>query len=601
MYNRYNDIDTIIKGTCEWLFRHKAYRIWAACDRGLFWIKGKPGSGKSTLLRYTLDNIMNAPNIGDSAFVLSFFFHGRGDKLQRTPLGLFRSLLHQVLWNVPGALPDLVDTYEQRLKNMGEPEKNWRWHQNELRRFFESSLLKVLESRPVWLFVDALDECGEEDAVELAAKFTSFIQNLPSTGLERLHICFSCRHYPTLHPDNTSEICLEHENGQDISTYVQTRLSTLHDPTASMIPDLITKRASGIFMWARLVVERVLHLERAGEGLQRIKEAVYAIPQDLNMLYAELVQKMDNRAASLKLILWICFAIQPLSLDELRWALVVDIVDTNYSYQSLQQYQDAADYTRDCDTMERKLKALSCGLAEAVPSSDAQVVQFIHQSVKDFFLEKGLSVLHDLKSADIKTSELDFARIAHYRLSRTCIRYLAMENISRSTTRDRDRLMSAFPLLHYAATSWITHVKQSETGKVSQSDLLDYFAWPSEALIQLWVRIYDIIEPYSVERPPGGTTMIHVVSRYQFLEPLRMILQRKDWADTDIDVRDNIGWTPLSWAVERGNETVVKLLLNAGAKVHCEYRVYVSKPTLSLVYRSVKSIADAGIFHRYRV
>ena len=49
----------------------------------------------------------------------------------------------------------------------------------------------------------------------------------------------------------------------------------------------------------------------------------------------------------------------------------------------------------------------------------------------------------------------------------------------------------------------------------------------------------------------------------------------------DVDWKDKGGWTPLSWAVEIRHEAVVELLLRAGAKVHFEYNVYVSTPTLS--------------------
>ena len=121
MQDRSYDIDRAVTGTCEWLHRHEIYRNWAASDRGLLWIKGKPGSGKSILVKYALDN----HGARDNVIVLSFFFHGRGSKLQRTPLGLFQSLLHQVLKEAPDALYDLAARFETKRKENGEPDKGW--------------------------------------------------------------------------------------------------------------------------------------------------------------------------------------------------------------------------------------------------------------------------------------------------------------------------------------------------------------------------------------------------------------------------------------------------------------------------------------------
>lgn len=384
MGNRFNDIDPAAEGTCEWRFGHETYRRWVVGERGLLWIRGKPGSGKSTLLRYALRNVIVASNIGTNAFVLSFFFHGRDVELQRTPLGCFRSLLQQLLSRVPDKLPDLVAAFENYRRDFGEPGEKWQWHLRELQDFFKSSLERVLENRPVWLFVDALDESGKENAVNLVKELKSLVQTPPSTKFQ-FRICFSCRHYPNLDQDCQFNIKLERQNRGDISTYVRTQLSASNTLTASTIPDLITERADGVFMWARLVVNRALGLDNEGAGLKKIEAMVNSIHPELDELYCGLVQSIDDKPASLKLIRWICFAKRPLSLDELRWALVVDVVDANYPCQSLQQCENAEDYTPDCDTMERKLKTLSCGLAEAVPSSDTRVVQFIHQSVKDFF------------------------------------------------------------------------------------------------------------------------------------------------------------------------------------------------------------------------
>jgi hypothetical protein len=47
--------------------------------------------------------------------VVRFFFHARGIDMQKTPLGLYRSLLHQLLWEIPSLRPDFRAVY--RTKN----------------------------------------------------------------------------------------------------------------------------------------------------------------------------------------------------------------------------------------------------------------------------------------------------------------------------------------------------------------------------------------------------------------------------------------------------------------------------------------------------
>ncbi|KAI8405712.1 hypothetical protein FOFC_15200 [Fusarium oxysporum] len=553
MNSRSLDIDAAAEGTCDWLLWHQIFTRWASCDRDLLWIKGKPGSGKSTLLRYVLDHIVTIPNTGEGALILSFFFHGRGTELQRTPLGLFRSLLHQLLCQVPEALTDLVTTFQQRCETVGKPGEKWQWHPRELPRLFESSFPKVLRTRPVWLFVDALDESGQKNAVRLVREFKSLIQGLPSTG-SQFHICFTCRHYPILDQTCQSEICLEEENRQDISTYVRAQLSVSRELTTSTIPELITKHAQGVFIWAYLVVDQILDLDNGGVGLRKIEDEIYSIPPDLDDLYHDLIRNMDEKPASLKLIQWICFSVRPLSLDELRWAM---IVDADCPHKSLQECKNAKDYISDSGRMKRRVQTLSRGLIEV--TSDAKVVQFIHQSVKDFFTEKGLLALD-------KTTNPDFVvEIAHHRLSRTCIRYLAMEEIGRSASHEPDRLKSEFPFLHYATTSWVTHIKQSDARSVPQEDLLEYFAWPSNTLIEQWVRIYRILERYSDDCPPEGTSLVHVMSRYGAAGALWAILARADKSGINTDAKDSHGRTPLSWAGRGGDETIVRLLLDRGA------------------------------------
>ncbi|KAI8954517.1 hypothetical protein F4801DRAFT_575590 [Xylaria longipes] len=308
MEDRFKDIDYATEGTCEWLLQHEQYKQWADCHRSLLWIKGKPGSGKSTLLQHALRNARTS--IGDGPLILSFFFHGRGVELQKSPLGFFRSILHQLLCHVPNTLSELVTTFEDRRNNRGEANKNWQWHSRELLDFFKSSLPTILGNRSVWLFVDALDECGKDNAVGLVRNFKALLQESPPTNSQFL-ICFTCRHYPILDLDCGFEICLEQENREDISTYVRNQLSAYTTPTIPVtIPETITRRASGVFLWTRLVVERIIDLEREGMGWKLVEEEINVIPDDLDDLYQSLVKSMNKRSASLKLIQWVCFAIR---------------------------------------------------------------------------------------------------------------------------------------------------------------------------------------------------------------------------------------------------------------------------------------------------
>lgn len=361
MYDRSHDIDRAVAGTCEWLFRHEMYTSWAACHRGLLWIKGKPGSGKSTLLKYALNNQEAAYSANHSDLVLSFFFHGRGDVLQKTPLGFFRSLIHQALSQAPTALPDLIDTFKRKRKEIGEPGDKWQWHEEELRRFFESSFPKVLETRSVWLFVDALDECGRESAVDLFRWFRSLLRTLSTTNAQ-FRICVTCRHYPILDQNCDFEICPEHENKQDISIYVRDHLSERPELAESPIPSFITDSASGVFMWARLVIRQVLDLDNDGVPLEEIKQRISLIPPELDELYHEPVRGMREKQASLKLVQWVCFATRPMTLDELRWAMAVE----SSSHRSLRECQTSRDYTPGTDRMKRRIQTLSGGLAEVI-------------------------------------------------------------------------------------------------------------------------------------------------------------------------------------------------------------------------------------------
>jgi predicted ATPase len=155
--------------TCAWLSHHPTYQKWLIQKRGLLWIKGKPGAGKSTILRHVLDLVEKQE--AQSSVVVSFFFHGRGAAIQKSPLGLYRTLLHQLLQKIPDLLEELTLLYRKRCQTEGSFGEKWSWQEKNLQDFFEAHIANAAKAHTVRIFVDALDECGEQIASDLVNFF----------------------------------------------------------------------------------------------------------------------------------------------------------------------------------------------------------------------------------------------------------------------------------------------------------------------------------------------------------------------------------------------------------------------------------------------
>ncbi|KAK2023015.1 hypothetical protein LX32DRAFT_708969, partial [Colletotrichum zoysiae] len=542
---RKNGIENAADGTCQWLLSHETLTAWTREHRGLVWIKGKPGAGKSTLMKYALENV---PYLFESRpLVLSFFFHGRGHELQKSLLGLFRSLLRQMLDHVPGALSDLMNTFNHNQKTVGEIGEKWQWHVPMLQDFFQPSLSNILKQRAVLVFIDALDECGEEAAVQLIEFLKQTLSGL-SSGDSQLSICFSCRHYPIVELDGGSTIPIDKENSGDIDTYIRDRLPSEQDAD---IRNLLNQRAQGVFMWAYLVVKRVRHLKLNGKSPSKIKLEVERVPQKLDGLYYDLLQSLDleDRPETLRLVQWVCFSIRPLTTDELPWAMTIDPSNTSQTLDDCKQ----SDNFISKDDIKNRVTSLSRGLAELTPSKQSHVIQFIHQSVRDFFIERGLLAL----DATLPIPRL-LEPTVHCRLFFQCISYFKMVVPSHTGDWCEEDVLR-FPFLSYSVTCLPSHIKRGETAEVYLKDILGFFCWPSSSLVNQWIQA---IVHFTNSILWQGSSLAHVAAAYDLQKLLLHIIT--EYADADIDVKDDEGRTPLAIAAVYGHGAIVKLLLDTG-------------------------------------
>lgn len=156
---------------------------------GFLWIKGKPGAGKSTIMKQALQRVKRQLA---GTIVISYFFNARGeDPLEKSTLGMYRSLLHQLLKALPHLEHSFLSTFQAK-ENHGEVDD---WTIEELQSFLLQAV-ELLKENHIIIFIDALDECKEDDVRDMVG----FLEDLGQEAITReisLNVCLSSRHYHT--------------------------------------------------------------------------------------------------------------------------------------------------------------------------------------------------------------------------------------------------------------------------------------------------------------------------------------------------------------------------------------------------------------------
>lgn len=175
--------------------------------------------------------------------------------MQKSVLGLFRSLLHQIVQRFPRLLQELCSIFKRRCETEGEIGEKWNWQEKTLQDFFKHNVPSAAKIHPIRVYIDALDESGEVEARKLV-KFFEATTNSPTFSQASFSICFSCRHYPLVSLENGLEICVDVENHQDIVTYIRENIQrTIRDEgIATMVLSEVVERSLGNFQWVVLVL-----------------------------------------------------------------------------------------------------------------------------------------------------------------------------------------------------------------------------------------------------------------------------------------------------------------------------------------------------------
>ncbi|KAF2231160.1 hypothetical protein EV356DRAFT_519023 [Viridothelium virens] len=500
--------------TCKWLLENSKYVDWLDTTKynehhGFLWMKGKPGTGKSTLMKFAL---LNTRKTMKDRILISFFFNARGESLERSTTGLYRSLLLQLLER----FPKLRNVFYFAGIESVSISASFQWSLETLKILIELAVQGLGENSAL-CFIDALDEC-EEYQVRDMISFFEYIGDLTVSAGVRLQVCFSSRHYPHITMRGGLDLVIEGQEGhnQDIANYLNSELKIGHSQIAHEIRREVQDKASNVFMWVVLVV-RILNEEHDGGRIHALRRTLQEIPGDLHKLFLDILTRdSKNKNELILCIQWVLFATTPLTPEQLYFAILSGIEPEILSIW------DSKEITQS--TIRRFILNCSKGLAELTVSKVPKV-QFIHESIKDFLVKD-----NGLKSI-WPGIENNFQGQSHERLRHCCINYMNIDvvgllqldkSLPKASPGQAAALCSsvtdAFPFLEYAVCNVLYHADVAAGSGVAQEDFIQNFPLAS------WIYLDNLVKKQKARRYTKGASLLYLFAERDLSNLIRIYL-----------------------------------------------------------------------------
>jgi ankyrin repeat protein len=530
--------------------------------------RGKLGSGKSVLLANIVEDLnlhFQNKNIG-----LAYFFcrHDILESLKaRTVIG---SLAQQLLSSIPdlSIVGDLIGTSStldlEAISNL---------------------LHRALPHNYNMCFVlDGLDECSgleramvEQELRTLQTRFTlllcisSRIEADDGSGKGYEH--FATQSIISLPDDNPD---IEGFISAELEHCIRSRKLEIGDPALILeIEDALLRGAQGMFLWVALQIESLC----AEKTDKAIRQALEDLPKSLSETFSRILAKSLHFAESYqaRILKLVTIAHHPLTTEELREALSVNPGDTNWNPEVL---------------LNSLYSILTCCGSLVIVDEEETTVRLVHHSAKSFLLggaenTSGVPFTTDsahMEMADVIITYLNYgifdtqvsrsvvpqiaaasvpSRIVHSTLaSSSSVRSFALkllksrkqpncdvgQILSKASKHFQSKPANQFFFYNYAKSNWLHHIRWKLENEPVKYDLL-------LKLFEKEVLDLDITDDR------GRTPLSWAVSE----ESDKIVLLLLTYEKVAAELKQNI--EPLWWASKSGNLILAKLMLEKGASL----------------------------------
>jgi hypothetical protein len=369
----------LLEDSYIWILENADFVQWRDDQKNhLLWIKGDPGKGKTMLLCGIINELKKSTV---KTGLLSFFFCQGTDVRINNATAVLRGLIYLLIVQQPSLIRHIREKYDHARKALFEDVNAW----VVLSGIF-ANILQDLSLKSAYLIIDALDECQTEDLPQLL----DFIIQMSSASSDVKWIV-SSRNWPNIEErletvGSKVRLCLE-LNAKSISTAVSiyirhkvrrlTGLKNYDNQTRDAVQDHLSSNANDTFLWVALVCQNLEKIPRLNT-LTKLN----TFPAGLDPLYRRMMEQVcnsENADLCKRILAIITVVYRPITLKELT--SFVDMLGIA---------------SNDLESLVEII-----GLCGSFLTLRERTVHFVHQSAKDFFLQKAYDEIFISGAGDV--------------------------------------------------------------------------------------------------------------------------------------------------------------------------------------------------------
>ena len=296
--------------TFEWIFDDSGRGVrpwdnfvqWLEQGQGVYWIHGKAGSGKSTLMSFLCqhDRTMRSLKIwsgNKDVFMPKFFFWRGGTTMEKSVEGLLRSLVWQMLNQIPETSWNIESFLEHLATGQHSNNLIAAWTERRLRDTLSHVLQLASNSSYLCLFIDGLDEF-EKDPHDLIDLIRDQVKGT------KVKLCLSSRADPPFERafGSANKLRLQDLTRGDIHKFATDKLHEDLKARSHMLWDqdwagrLVTElvsRAEGVFLWVSLAVKDLVRGLEDDDSPEQLKQRLSILPGEIEGIYANMLKQID--------------------------------------------------------------------------------------------------------------------------------------------------------------------------------------------------------------------------------------------------------------------------------------------------------------------